>query len=181
MSTRAISDGFRFLLLGCALLILHNVIAGHLAIHPFVPAILIPFVIYLAVSTRIPLPVGICVAFCLGFLFDSFSGLPFGLYTLTHVATYVVSRAAGLRFFMRGVFSEITLAFIVCFLAGCLELAMRAIFEYPAPFPAEEYSNFVVLLCVSVSTAFCAPIIFFVLSLVERWSMRRQEQAKEYG
>lgn len=158
-----------YFLLGYVLLILHSTIFGLLTVHPAIPNLLLPLVVFLGVSAAITVPVGASVAFMLGYLLDSMSGMPMGLYTFTLVTTYVLSKGAGLRLFLRGPLSEILLTFLVSILAGCLQLAMGAIFENPAPFPAKGALAFLYLLVASATTAVLSPVVFWLARAVARW------------
>lgn len=165
---RTVIQVWVYFLLGYVVLIAHSSVFSLVHIHPLIPNLMLPLVVFLGVSPSVAVPVGSMVAFGLGYLMDSMCGMPMGLYTFTLVSMYVISKGAGLRLFLRGPLSEILLTFLVSIIAGCLQLAMRAIFENPAPFPAYGYVTLLHLLAGSTVTALLSPIIFWLARSVGR-------------
>ncbi len=175
---RLVIQACLYVLLGYVVLIVHSTALTFVSIHPVIPNLLLPLVVFLGVSPNVPTPMGSSVAFLLGYLMDSICGMPMGLYTFTFVVTYVIAKGAGLRLFLRGPLSEIMLTFLVSVLAGCLQLAMRAIFEYPAPFPARSYVVLIHLLAGSVATAVLSPVVFYLARMASRWRVHSTESTR---
>ena len=129
----------------------------------FTPNLMLLLVVYLGVSPGVHLLRGAALSFVLGYLFDSFCGSPIGLQTFVLVATFLVARGAGLRFFMRGILFQVVLSFLVCLVAEGAVLGLRAIFDTPSPFPSEDHLRVVMLLVSgAVSTGICSPLVFRV-------------------
>lgn len=163
--------------LGFVLLVAQAALATLVSAHTLAPNLLLPVVIYLGVSHDVHIVRGAALSFVLGYLLDSFCGSPMGLMTFVLVATFVVSRFAGLRFFLRGAAFQVGLTFLVSLLAGGTILALRAIFEQPAPFPAgTPFGTLLSLLGPAITTALVAPLIFAAVRRVEGLAARRRDE-----
>src|SRR5687768_16611361 len=165
------------IVLGFALLVFQAAMATVISLHPLAPNLLLPLVIYLGVSHDVHIVRGAAISFILGYLLDSFCGSPMGLQTFVLVATFLVARGAGLRLFMRGPGFQVLLTFFVGMLAGGTILALRAIFEGPAPFPAAGVGATVAALLIpSAVTAIAAPLIFLAVRRIDGIQVRRREE-----
>jgi rod shape-determining protein MreD len=105
---------------------------------------------------------GAALAFTLGYLLDVFAAAPLGLFTFITVATFVVSRAAGVRLAAQTLLTKIALALVFGLTQGVLIVVLTAIFGNDA---ARPRALAVLVLPHAVSTALFAP---FVFSLAER-------------
>ena len=134
--------------------------------------------LYLGVTPDVHVVRGAAISFALGYLLDSFCGSPMGLSTFVMVATFLGTRGAGLNLFMRGSLFQILLTFGFGMLTGGAVLALRAIFEPPAPFPADSVTDTAVsLVAGSAVTALLSPIIFLGIRRVDALVTRRREEA----
>jgi rod shape-determining protein MreD len=163
--------------LGFGLLLVQSVAATILSVHSVAPNLLLPVVIFLGVSHDVHIVRGAALSFVLGYLFDSFTGSPMGLMTFVLVATFIVARFAGLRFFLRGPIFQIILTFLVGLFAGGTVLALRAIFEKPAPFPAGTWQDMSLVVVVpALTTAIVSPLVFAMVRRIESVATRRREE-----
>lgn len=164
--------------LGFALLVLQATATTLFPMYPFTPNLILPIVIFLGVSPEVHVVRGATVSFLLGYLVDLFSGNLLGLQTFVMVATFMLARGAGLRLFLRGPVFQVVLTFVVGALAGGAVLALRAIFEDPAPFPAgSAWTTGIALAAPALVTALAAPLVFHAVRRVESWVMRGGEEA----
>ena len=121
-------------LLALSLLLLQSSLSAILPLHPFTPLVLLPFVTYLGVTPDVSLGRGAALAFAAGLLTDEVTGAPLGLTTFVYVASFLLTRIAGLRLFLRGVpFQIAATAGIATVVAGAM-IALCAIFEQPEAF-----------------------------------------------
>jgi rod shape-determining protein MreD len=163
--------------LGFLLLVAQAALSTLVSAHTLAPNLLLPVVIYLGVSHDVHIVRGAAISFVLGYLLDSFCGSPMGLMTFVLVATFVLSRAAGLRLFLRGPLFQVALTFVISVLAGGTILALRAIFEKPAPFPVgTPFDTVVTLLGPAATTALVSPLVFASVRRVEGLVARRREE-----
>lgn len=124
-----------FVALALALLLLSSSVSVLVPMHPFVPSLLLPMVLYLGVTPDVSLVRGSALAFTLGILADEVTGAPLGLDTFIFVAAFLLTRVAGLRLLLRGVpFQIVATSGIAAIAAGAM-LALCAIFEQPEAFP----------------------------------------------
>ena len=166
-----------FVLLGFQLLVLQAAIGVLLPLGEFAPNLLLPIVIYLGVAGDLHIVRGAILAFVLGYLLDSFCGSPMGLQTFVMVATFLIARGAGLNLFMRGPILQAVITFGFGVVAGGSILALRAIFEPPAPFPLGSISDTVLALVTGAAvTGVAAPALFFVIRRVDGLVTRRREE-----
>ncbi|MEM9188726.1 MAG: rod shape-determining protein MreD [Myxococcota bacterium] len=165
---------------GIGLLVLQSTVATLLPIYAFAPNLLLPIVIYLGVKHDVHVVRGAAISFVLGYLLDAFCGSPMGLQTFTLVATFLLARFAGLRFFMRGPVFQIVLTFVVSILTGGMILALRAIFEQAKPFPTSTLGETgLTLLFPAIATALLSPIIFRAVRWLEGWSSTKRDDRNQ--
>ncbi|MCS6797351.1 MAG: hypothetical protein NZ898_02280 [Myxococcota bacterium] len=159
---------------GAALLVVESALAARVPLHPWMPNPLLPIAIALGVSAEVGMARGSALCFVLGYLLDVFCGLPMGLMTFVVLATFLVARGAGLRLLVRGPISGMALTFVVCLLASSAVLALRAIFERPAPFPLDDARPALLsVLAPAISTALLAPALFALVRRIEAVGVTR--------
>lgn len=167
-----------FVLLGFLVLVLQSAISTRISLDVWSPNLLLPIVLYLGVSHDVHIVRGASLSFVLGYLLDSFSGSPMGLSTFVMVATFLVARGAGLNLLMRGQLFQIVLTFAFGVLAGGAVLALRAIFEPPAPFPITGVIGTVLTVGAGAAiTGVLAPVMFFGIRKMDALVTRRREEA----
>jgi rod shape-determining protein MreD len=153
-----------FLAIGAALLILQanlDRLIGRLHIPGAMPSLLLPLVVFMGVH-EYSMARGAALSFTLGYLLDVFIGAPIGLFTFITVATFVASRAAGVRLAAQTLLTKIALAFVFAFFQGILIVVLTAIFGVD---PARPRALSLLVPPFAVSTALFAPLVF---SLAER-------------
>ncbi len=166
-----------FVGLGFGLLVAQAAIGVLVPLGGLAPNLLLPIVIYLGVASDLHIVRGALLAFVLGYLLDSFCGSPMGLQTFVMVATFLITRGAGLNLFMRGPVLQAVISFGFAVVAGGSILALRAIFEPPAPFPLESITDTVVALLVGAAvTGAAAPALFFAIRRLDGLFTRRREE-----
>jgi rod shape-determining protein MreD len=167
-------------LLGFVLLVVQSTVATIVPTHLIAPNLLLPIAIYLGVSHDVWIVRGALLSFLFGALLDAFSGNPvFSLQTFAMVATFVLSRFAGLRLFLRGPVFQVILTFVVTLLAGGTIVALRAIFERQPPFAAATASYTAMsLIAPAITTAIVSPLVFMAVRRVDATPSRRREQEK---
>jgi rod shape-determining protein MreD len=153
-----------FLALGVFLLVVQSNlfrVIGRLHIAGATPSLLLPLVVFMGVH-EYSMARGAALAFTLGYLLDVFAAAPVGLFTFIMVATFIVSRAAGVRLAAQTLLTKIALALVFGLVEGVLVVVLTAIFGKNEGRPLA-----LALLVVphAVSTALFAP---FVFSLAER-------------
>ena len=119
-----------FLTLGIGLLVLQaNLfrLLGLLPIGGASPSLLLPLIVFMGVH-EYSMARGAALAFFLGYLLDVFAAAPVGLFTFITVATFVVSRAAGVRLAAQTFVTKIALAFVFALVEGVLVVVLTAIF-----------------------------------------------------
>ncbi len=157
-----------FILFGFLLLVVQSVFSVRFIPHPYAPNLLLPLAIYLGVSTHFELVRGAAITFLLGYLTDSFCGSPMGLQTFILTATYMVTRGAGLRLFLRRPLFQVLLTFLAGILSATAALSLRSIFEKRAPFPLEGSLGLLgFLLQSSFTSAALSPFVFYFAGRVE--------------
>jgi rod shape-determining protein MreD len=153
-----------FLAIGVALLIIQSNLfrlIERFHIPGATPSLLLPLVVFMGVH-EYSIARGAALAFTLGYLLDVFAAAPNGLFTFITVATFVVSRAAGVRLAAQTLLTKIALAFVFSLLQGVLIVILTAIFGVD---PARPRALAYLIAPHAVSTAIVAP---FVFSLAER-------------
>lgn len=93
----------------------------------FVPELVLPLVIYMGVH-EYSLARGAAVAFALGYFTDLVGIAPVGLYTFTYVATFVLARAAGVRFAAQTRWMQVVLALVFSLVHSLMVVILVAIF-----------------------------------------------------
>ena len=185
---------------GLALLVAQAALATFVPLHPFVPCLLLPIVIYLGVDPDVALLRGAALAFVLGYFADEIGAVPTGLTTFVLVATFLATRGAGIRVVLRGAPFQIGLVFVVAIVANGTMLALRSIFQPPAAFPlvmppagllgwfvrafAGEGSRVgsavtiaTTMIAAALATGLAAPSIFAVVRRIERIAQRKRRSA----
>lgn len=153
-----------FLALGLGLLIAQSQLyrlLGPLHIAGATPSLLLPLIVFMGVH-EYSIARGAALAFLLGYLLDVFTASPVGLFTFITVATFVVSRAAGVRLAAQTFLTKIALAFAFGLVEGVLIVVLTAIFGND---PARPRSLAFLVPAHAISTAVFAPLVF---SLAER-------------
>ncbi|CAN92569.1 hypothetical protein WME95_13530 [Sorangium sp. So ce327] len=148
-----------FLAMGAALLILQSNLfrlIGKLNIPGSTPSLLLPLVVFMGVH-EYSIARGAALAFLLGYLLDLFTGAPVGLFTFITVATFVVSRAAGVRLAAQTLLTKIALAFVFGLVEGVLIVILTAIFGGDA---ARTRALARLVAPHAISTALFAPFVF---------------------
>lgn len=166
-----------FVLLGFSLLVVQAAVGVLLPLTEWAPNPILPIVIFLGVANDVHVVKGALLAFVLGYLLDSFSGSPMGLSTFVMVASFLIARGAGLNLFMRGPALQGLTTFVFSLIAGGCVLALRAIFEPPAPFPLDSATHTVVsLVAGAATTAVLGPPIFALVRRLDGLVTRRREE-----
>jgi rod shape-determining protein MreD len=148
-----------FLAVGAALLIIQSNLfrlIGKLDIPGSTPSLLLPLVVFMGVH-EYSIARGAALSFLLGYLLDLFAGAPVGLFTFITVATFVVSRAAGVRLAAQTLLTKIALAFVFGLVEGVLIVILTAIFGGDA---ARPRALALLVAPHAVSTAIFAPLVF---------------------
>lgn len=155
-----------FLATGVALLVLqsnlYRVLGGlRLGV---TPSLLLPLVVFMGVH-EYSIARGAALAFLLGYLLDIFAAAPVGLFTFTTVATFVVSRAAGVRLAAQTLLTKMALAFAFALVEGVLVVVLTAIFGND---PARPRSLALLVAPHAIATAFFAPLVFLLAERVHQ-------------
>jgi rod shape-determining protein MreD len=156
-----------FLAVGVVLLIIQSNLfrlIGPLHIPGATPSLLLPLVVFMGVH-EYSIARGAALAFLLGYLLDSFAGAPMGLFTFITVATFVVSRAAGVRLAAQTLLTKVALAFVFGLVEGVLIVVLTAIFGVDA---ARPRALALLVAPHAVSTALFAPIVFRIAERVHQ-------------
>ncbi len=164
---------------GFGLLILQSSLAVLFGSHSYAPNLILPIAIFLGVSPDVQLGRGAALAFGLGYILDLFSGNRLGLATFLMVATFILTRVAGLRLFLRGPLFQVALTFLVSLLIGGASLALRAVFEQQPPFEiGGALSTGLDLIGPAMVTAIAAPLIFAPARRIEAIGSRRRDETR---
>ena len=119
-----------FLALGVALLIVQSNLfrfIDRLHVAGATPSLLLPLVVFMGVH-EYSMARGAALAFTLGYLLDVFAAAPLGLFTFITVATFIVSRIAGVRLAAQTLLTKIALALVFGLVQGVLIVVLTAIF-----------------------------------------------------
>jgi rod shape-determining protein MreD len=100
---------------------------------------------------------GAAVAFVLGYATDVLGIAPVGMYTFTYVATFVLSRAAGVRLATQTIWMQVLLVLAFALVQSTMILVLLAIFGRDPWVPRSLYP---LALPHAVSTAAIAPLAF---------------------
>lgn len=160
---------------GFLLLVAETTLVTLVPLGSFAPNPILPIAIFLGVSQEVNLVRGAIISFILGYLLDSFCGNPMGLQTFVTVATFMVARGAGLRFFLRGPLFQMLLTFGMSLATGVTILALSAIFEGLAP-TVNFLQTALMLFYAALTTALFAPLIFASLRRIRDWSGQRGDE-----
>lgn len=167
-----------YVLLGFTLLVGQAAVGTLIPLDVWAPNLILPIVLYLGVAPDVHVVRGAALSFVLGYLLDSFCGSPMGLSTFVMVATFLVTRGAGLNLFMRGPLFQIVITFAFAVITGGAVLALRAIFEPPAPFPIGSVTETILSLGAGGAvTALLSPLVFIGARRVDALVTRRREEA----
>jgi rod shape-determining protein MreD len=148
-----------YLAAGIALLIIQSNLfrlIGHLHVRGATPSLLLPLVVFMGVH-EYSMARGAALAFLLGYLLDVFAAAPVGLFTFITVATFIVSRLAGVRLAAQTLLTKIALAFVFALIEGILIVVLTALFGGDA---ARPRSLALLVVPHALSTALFAPLIF---------------------
>jgi rod shape-determining protein MreD len=185
---------------GLSLLVVQAALATFVPMHPFVPNLLLPIVVYLGVDPDVQLVRGAVLTFVLGYFLDVVAGAPTGLFTFVLVATYLVARGAGLRLLLRSVPFQMGLVVVISIAANGVMLALRAIFQPPEAFalvmPANGMLGAAVrfflgedalvgayvttastLLASALATGLAAPLVFAVVRRIDGMASRSRSRS----
>ncbi|MGD0675215.1 MAG: hypothetical protein ABSC94_07335 [Polyangiaceae bacterium] len=127
-------------------------------VHPSrpIPALVLPLILFMGVH-EYSLARGAAVAFVLGYATDVLGIAPVGLFTFTYVATFVLSRAAGVRLAAQTTWMQVLLVFAFSILQSTMVLVLLAIFGRDAWVPRSLYP---LALPQAIATAAIAPLVF---------------------
>jgi len=156
-----------FLALGVALLIIQSNlfrIVDHIRIPGVTPSLLLPLILFMGVH-EYSIVRGAALAFVLGYLLDSFAAAPSGLFTFISVATFLVSRGAGVRLAAQTLITKVALAFAFALVEGVLIVVLTAIFGGDVSRPR---ALAVLVLPHAISTALIAPFVFRLAERIHR-------------
>jgi rod shape-determining protein MreD len=132
------------------------VTVGHAHVSRPIPALVLPLILFMGVH-EYSLARGAAVAFVLGYATDLLGIAPVGLYTFTYVATFVLSRAAGVRLAAQTTWMQVLLVGAFSLLQSTMLLVLLAIFGRDVWVPRSLYP---LALPHAVATAAVAPLIF---------------------
>ncbi len=167
---------------GFSLLVFQSALGMLVPIHPWSPNLLLPIVIFLGVVPDVHLLRGAAMSFVLGYLLDVFSGNLMSLQTFVMVATFILSRVAGLRLFLRGPAFQILLTLAIGVLAGGVTMALRGIFEPPPPFAISTVlDNAISLFVPPLVTSLAAPFVFVAVRRIESLSISGRDDIGSYA
>jgi len=140
-----------------------------------IPSLVLPLILFMGVH-EYSLTRGAAVAFVLGYATDVVGIAPIGLYTFTYVATFALSRAAGMRLAAQTTWTQVVLVAAFTLLQSTMVLVLLAIFGRDAWVPRSLYP---LALAHTVATAAVAPLVFRVALAIHTatGSARRSEAA----
>ena len=142
------------------------------------PNAVLPIVIYLGMAPDVSLARGAILSFLLGWLMDSVCGNALGLYTFTHVATFLVARGAGFRLIMRGRVSQVLITALASIVGAGTLIALRSIFRPQAQFDTLSARYLLAsVLAPGLSTGAMAPFVFQLVRRID--SLRRREEGAQ--
>ncbi len=173
---------FALILFGFFLLVIQGSLGVLFSLHAVAPNLLLPIVMFLAVTSDVHIVRGAALSFVLGYLLDAFCGSSIGLHTFVMVAIFMVARGAGPRLFMlRGPLSEAGLTLVAALVAGGTVPALRAIFDQSMRGGglAESFGVMSTLIIQSaLLTAALAPMVFGLVRRIDGLFVARVEEAK---
>ena len=148
-----------FLAFGLGLLVLQSNLyrlIGRIDIPGITPSLLLPLVVFMGVH-EYSIVRGAALSFLLGYFLDLFAAAPVGLLTFITVATFVVTRGAGVRLAAQTLLTKIALAFVFALVEGVLIVVLTAIFGQDA---ARPRALALLVAPHAISTAIFAPLVF---------------------
>ena len=162
--------------LGFLLVAIQSALGAMLDLGSLMPNPVLPIVLYLGMTPDISLARGSVISFSLGLMLDSAAGQSMGLYTFVHQASFLVTRGASVRLFMRGQLSQVLLATAASILGSATIVALRGIFRPAGHFEAVSAWHLTSAVVLSgLSTGLLAP---FILQIVRRLDqLRRREES----
>lgn len=131
------------------------------------PNLTLPLIVFTGVH-EYSLLRGVALAVTLGYALDLFAAAPVGLFTFVSVATFLLSRFAGLRLAAQTTLPQLALAFLFALTQGVLVVVLLAIFG-KNPYGARALTA--ILLPHAVSTALVSPLVFRLAARVHRATM----------
>lgn len=169
-------------LFGFTLLVIQGSLSVVFPMHSVAPNLLLPIVMFLAVSPDVHIVRGASLSFVLGYFLDAFCGTSLGLHTFVMVAIFMVARGAGPRLFLlRGPLSEAGLTLAASLMAGGIVPALRAIFDQSMR-GAGLAGGFGVMSRLIVQsalvTALLSPIVFALVRRLDSFFVTRVEETK---
>ncbi|MFO0613710.1 MAG: hypothetical protein U0414_14040 [Polyangiaceae bacterium] len=120
------------------------------------PNLLLPLLLFMGVH-EYSIARGAALSFTLGYLLDVFAAAPVGLFTSICVATFFVSRLAGVRLAAQTLLTKIALAFAFALFQGILVVVLTAILGND---PGRARSLASVIPPDAIATAMFAPFVF---------------------
>lgn len=91
------------------------------------PTLTLPLILYMGVH-EYSVPRGAALAFVMGYVLDLFASAPVGLFTFTSVVSFLLARAAGVRFAAQTVLPQIALALAFAAIEGVVVVVLLTIF-----------------------------------------------------
>jgi rod shape-determining protein MreD len=131
-----------------------------------IPALVLPLVLFMGVH-EYSLARGAAIAFVIGYATDVFGIAPVGLYTFTYVATFLLSRAAGVRLAAQTLWMQVLLVGVFTILQSTMVLVLLAIFGRDPWVPKCLYP---LALPHAIATAAVAPLVFRLAQAVHSMS-----------
>jgi rod shape-determining protein MreD len=150
-----------FFAFGVALLVVQSNmyrLVGWLHVAGATPSLLLPLIVFMGVH-EYSIARGAALSFVLGYFLDVFAAAPMGLFTFITVATFVVSRAAGVRLAAQTLLTKVALALVFSLVEGILVVVLTAIFGNE---PARPRALAYLVVPHAIATAVCAPLVFRV-------------------
>jgi rod shape-determining protein MreD len=129
---------------------------GHAGFGRPIPALVLPLILFMGVH-EYSLARGAAVAFVLGYATDLLGIAPVGLYTFTYVATFVLSRAVGVRVAAQTTWMQVLLVGAFSLLQSTMLLVLLAIFGRDVWVPRSLYP---LALPHAIATSAVAPLVF---------------------
>jgi rod shape-determining protein MreD len=128
-----------------------------------IPSVVLPLILFMGVH-EYSLPRGAAVAFAFGYATDVLGSAPVGLYTFTYVATFVLSRAAGLRLAAQTAWMQVLLVGAFALVQSTMVLVLLAIFGGDPWVPRTLYP---LALPHAMATAAVAPLVFRMAQILD--------------
>ncbi len=166
-----------FLTIGFLILTFQSNLHNIFQYFPFqipVPDLLLPLIIFLGIHET-PVAEGTAISFVLGYFYDLFSASPTGLFTFITVATYVVTRLAGIRIGARTWITKVGFVFVFSLLQSALIIIFTVIFGNDS-----SRSRFLVprILPLAIATTTFSFFIFPLLEKVHRATLPKTKSRK---